>query len=412
MADVLAVDQVTLAKVIDGGDIPEELVQEIHDASTNAAEAKADAAQAGITAVAARTAAEAAQTAASNAAKTATDYMYEVEGSLAVHPKDNFTDFTSIDSDSFDVYKNGQLAASFGEETSIKYVEVPTVEEQPDESFTKRIPLIKFKGADYNPATKKASAEVAFFDGLAKLSAQWLEALDYDPDRVYTTLSAFGLFLESQDKARFKGYGGEIEASAASSMGLFRGKSIKMKSDYGADAEASVEAGIDVNGKSYVNINAENIRVGSVNYGGDVGATAKLVGQTTTALTLSTTAKNLLTVSSAEITAGDDYYSFEQSGGITVKKNGIYFVRGCMYVTTGFTANDILHLIVYKNGAVITQMDKVHRMVSTGYQTIEVTGIFNLAEGDYLQLYGRNQTAARGNVQPSNVTQLGVIKLG
>ena len=105
---------------------------------------------------------------------------------------------------------------------------------------------------------------VGFFDGLAKLSAQWLEALDYDPDRVYTTLSAFGLFLESQDKARFKGYGGEIEASAASSMGLFRGKNIRIKSDYGDDVNATIEAGVDVNEQSYINLEADEVAVNGV----------------------------------------------------------------------------------------------------------------------------------------------------
>lgn len=146
--------------------------------------------------------------------------------------------------------------------------------------------------------------------------------------------------------------------------------------------------------------------------GSDIGSSSKLMGNTTTALTLSTTAKNLLTVSLGMSYGSDGIYEFTPATGtIKILKDGAYFIRGCMYVTTGYTANDILHLIVYINGAVATQFDHVHRMVSTGYSTIEVTGLTPLVAGDTVQLFARNQTASRGSVQPSNVTQLNVIKL-
>lgn len=97
MAETLASDQVTLAKVIDGGDIPEELIEKIETASTDAAEAKTDAAQA--------------IEDAEDAAKTASSFITTNENGAFFHPENDPTNSIRIDGDSIDFYQDEEMLA-------------------------------------------------------------------------------------------------------------------------------------------------------------------------------------------------------------------------------------------------------------------------------------------------------------
>lgn len=97
----------------------------------------------------------------------------------------------------------------------------------------------------------------------------------------------------------------------------------------------------------------------------------------------------------------------KSSNGIKVDKAGIYQVSGMAYLTTGFTANDIIHLQLRKNTTTIAEA--VWRTYNAApYQTL-YTGpmIVSLAAGDIIYLYAYNQTGARGTA--ATKTDAGIV---
>lgn len=98
------------------------------------------------------------------------------------------------------------------------------------------------------------------------------------------------------------------------------------------------------------------------------------------------------------------------SNGIKIDANhaGTYSISGAIYASTGYTANDIVHAVIYKNSTLIGDTGK---RVSNGspYEIISVGPlVVDLAAGDVVYLYARNQSGARGTVASYGNTQLNV----
>jgi hypothetical protein len=90
------------------------------------------------------------------------------------------------------------------------------------------------------------------------------------------------------------------------------------------------------------------------------------------------------------------------SNGIKVAEAGTYMVWGSAYVYGSFTANDIIHLRLYKNSTYLS-LESIYRTpIATPYNMIHMGPfIVTLAANDVLYLYAYNQTAARGTIQSS-----------
>lgn len=129
------------------------------------------------------------------------------------------------------------------------------------------------------------------------------------------------------------------------------------------------------------------------------------------AMAHSMAASKTLTTSSADMplttVSGDATLS---SGGLKLAKAGAVLIVASLSLGTGFTANDQVHLRIAVNGAHKGQ-DVVYRVVSTGYGTIQLTTVLDVAAGDVVTLRAWNATAARGTVQSGNSTRLMVAYL-
>lgn len=88
----------------------------------------------------------------------------------------------------------------------------------------------------------------------------------------------------------------------------------------------------------------------------------------------------------------------KSSNGIKVSEAGVYLISAQMYYSTGFTAGDIIHTEINKNGNTVLS-ETVARATNANPYTTYQTGpvITELAAGDTVYVYVRNQTAARGN---------------
>lgn len=111
-----------------------------------------------------------------------------------------------------------------------------------------------------------------------------------------------------------------------------------------------------------------------------------------------------------------EFTSFTGSGvnrngwGIEIVTAGVYLVIGSCYCSTGFTANDIFHLAIWKNGS--SACDTLTRMYSASpYQTVQASAVLKLSAGDVIALCVRNQTGERGTVTNRSNHGLMVIQI-
>lgn len=129
------------------------------------------------------------------------------------------------------------------------------------------------------------------------------------------------------------------------------------------------------------------------------------------AMAHSMAANKTLTTSSADMpmttVSGD---ATLLSGGLKLAKEGAVLIVASLSLGTGFTSNDQVHLRIAVNGAHKGQ-DVVYRVVSTGYGTIQLTTVLDIAAGDVVTLRAWNATDARGTVKSGNSTRLMVAYL-
>lgn len=94
------------------------------------------------------------------------------------------------------------------------------------------------------------------------------------------------------------------------------------------------------------------------------------------------------------------------SNGIKVENAGTYMVWGGVYMTTGYTVNDLVHVIVRQNSS--TLIEGMGRPVVANTYTMLTTMpvIVTASAGDVFYLYAYNQTGARGVIGSSAATGL------
>lgn len=100
------------------------------------------------------------------------------------------------------------------------------------------------------------------------------------------------------------------------------------------------------------------------------------------------------------------------SNGIKVAQGGNYWVQGTIYLTTGFTAGDLIHVAIYKNGTLINECRR-HVAYANPYETFDVPAtILSLSANDVVYIYAYNQNGARGLVQSLYNVGLHLHKVG
>ena len=94
------------------------------------------------------------------------------------------------------------------------------------------------------------------------------------------------------------------------------------------------------------------------------------------------------------------------SNGIKVANAGTYMINGSAYCTTGYTANDIIHIQLYKGSTSLC--DSTKRVSNASPYEIMPVGpiIVTLAANDVIYLYAHNQTGARGTVATNTLTHI------
>lgn len=99
------------------------------------------------------------------------------------------------------------------------------------------------------------------------------------------------------------------------------------------------------------------------------------------------------------------------ANGIKVSKAGHYMVAGSIYMTTGYTANDLIHAAVYVNSTNVGDC-LTRPPIANPYQTATITPfVVSLAANDVVYLYAYNQTAARGVVSTRDAVGLTIWKI-
>lgn len=116
-------------------------------------------------------------------------------------------------------------------------------------------------------------------------------------------------------------------------------------------------------------------------------------------------------VSLSNLTGGVDHGFALTNGGLECPYAGTVIVTGVIMLGTGYTANDLIHVRVYKNSSA-TGPDITERKVSTTYGSLQITTVVNVSKGDMLYLYAYNQTAARGTIQNVTTTRLTAAYIG
>lgn len=99
------------------------------------------------------------------------------------------------------------------------------------------------------------------------------------------------------------------------------------------------------------------------------------------------------------------------ANGIKVSKAGHYMVAGSIYMTTGYTANDLIHAAVYVNSTNVGEC-LTRPPITNPYQTATITPfVVSLAANDVVYLYAYNQAAARGVVSTRDAVGLTIWKI-
>ena len=108
---------------------------------------------------------------------------------------------------------------------------------------------------------------------------------------------------------------------------------------------------------------------------------------------------------------GSANHGFELSdGGLKCPHSGIVIILGNAMLNTGYTANDIVHLRLYK-GSTATGPDVKERKVSTSQGTLSISTIAGVSAGEVIYLKGYNETAARGTFNANASTRITVAYL-
>lgn len=109
--------------------------------------------------------------------------------------------------------------------------------------------------------------------------------------------------------------------------------------------------------------------------------------------------------------SGNRTFLTNDDGGIKALKACTVFVFGSFHMGSGYTANDQIHIRVYRNSSA-TGTDFYDRKVSTSSGCMDCYTIVNLAAGDHLYIYAQNATAARGVVTANSSARITACVIG
>ena len=99
------------------------------------------------------------------------------------------------------------------------------------------------------------------------------------------------------------------------------------------------------------------------------------------------------------------------ANGIKVGVAGHYVVTGSIYMSTGYTANDLIHACVYVNSTSVGEC-LTRPPITNPYQTATIQPfVVSLAADDVVYLYAYNQVAARGVVSTRDAVGLTIWKI-
>ena len=101
---------------------------------------------------------------------------------------------------------------------------------------------------------------------------------------------------------------------------------------------------------------------------------------------------------------------FEISGGgVKCLASGTIEVHATAYLTSGYTANDIVNAQVYKNGTGINYLrGNIRAVIASPYTVFNINGFIEVTANDIITLYARNQTASRGNIGAGGPTKMDI----
>ncbi len=129
-------------------------------------------------------------------------------------------------------------------------------------------------------------------------------------------------------------------------------------------------------------------------------------------ITLTTSAANISL--SSVIESSGDFFQLTSDGNIKVLKDCVATINAQIYTLTGYTADDILHILIYKNGGVICR-GIIRAINSASYTTLSANCTKVLSAGDTISFGTYNQTGARGTISSSShftnfsITGIGVL---
>ena len=133
---------------------------------------------------------------------------------------------------------------------------------------------------------------------------------------------------------------------------------------------------------------------GNIEASGNITSAISACGAVGTADIALSTSEKKITLSTNRGNVGN--YLSNWNGGVTCYKSGYVEVSAGIYFVSGFTANDLVHLVIKKNSTNI--INAVHRLPGN-YDYYSVAPIvYSVSEGDTFYLFAYNQTAARGQI--------------
>ena len=110
----------------------------------------------------------------------------------------------------------------------------------------------------------------------------------------------------------------------------------------------------------------------------------------------------------AEVLKNGDLFEVS-GGGVKCLASGTIEVNATIYVITGYTANDLVNAQVYKNGTGINYLrGNIRAVTASPYTVFNINGFIEVAEGDTITLYARNQSASRGQIGAGGVTKMDI----
>ena len=179
-----------------------------------------------------------------------------------------------------------------------------------------------------------------------------------------------------------------------------------------------IDGTLDVNGNTGIDGNVEIVGNGSIegtlNVTDAITIGGKNVSTERSAITVYKNAAQTLTKSYAKIVMGaifttvGDAFTFSD-GGILINKDCTVEISGSLGVNSA-TSGDVLYAQIWKNSTNVATISGAK--AANSYTDMHITPTFmKVVAGDYIYLYGINNTGARGSLATNAMTKLSVKEI-